>query len=719
MISQSISRYRIISQIATGGMGSVYLARDTKLERSIALKVLPPDVASDPGVLARFRQEARAIAAVNHPNIVVIHSVEEVGDTHFITMELIEGRTLADVIADQEIDLRFFFDIAIPLTSALEAAHAQGVTHRDLKPANIMVTDTGLVKVLDFGLAKMVRTDAETGGEGSRTRTLIAEELIIGTPNYMSPEQVRSEPADNRSDIFSVGAVMYHLITHRRPFQGQTATEILASVMRDTPAPALTVNPDCPPQLSYLIDRCLAKDPGQRFQDVSELRIQLEEIRDQVAKETEGSLHSIAVLPFADMSPQKDQEHFCAGIAEEIINALAGINRLKVMSRMSSFQYRDLGGDTREIGRKLGVHTLLEGSVRKAGSQLRIIAQLIDVSDGCHIWSQRFDRELSDIFEVQDEIAQSIVKALRLTIDPGRENHLVEVRTDDPAAYDFYLRGREFFRRWGKRNIQIAQRMFYQASAIDAGFASAHAGLADTYSYLFMYINSSPGNLEQADLNSALALELDPALAEGHASRGLALSLSKNHEAAAKSFRTAIELDPNLFEAYYFFARDLVVQGQYAEAISYYDQAHEVSPDDYQIPILQAQIYHALDRTEEEEKANRLGMELAEKAILLNPEDARACYMGAGSMIRLGQEKRGLQWAKRALALDPDDPAILYNVACNLAGLGRVDEAIDCLERTVKVGAAYKDWMMNDTDLDPLREEERFKALVASLGQTD
>ena len=719
MIIKSISRYSIVSKIASGGMGSVYLARDTKLERSIALKVLPPDVASDPGVLARFRQEARAIAAVNHPNIVVIHSVEEVGETNFITMELIEGRTLSDIMADQTIDLTFFFEIAVPLASALEAAHAQGVTHRDLKPANIMITHAGQLKVLDFGLAKMVRPGSEDPVEDARTETLLAEDLILGTPNYMSPEQVRSGPADNRSDIFAAGAVMYHLITGQRPFKGQTATEIMAAVMRDTPVPAVAVNPECPPRLSSLIERCLAKDPGKRFQDVSEVRIQLEEIRDQVAQEAEGIIHAIAVLPFADMSPQKDQEHFCTGIAEEIINALAGVDQLKVVSRMSSFQYRDLGGDTREIGRKLGVSTLLEGSVRKAGSKLRIITQLIDVSDGCHIWSQRFDRDLRDIFEVQDEIAQSIVKVLRLTIDPDREKHLVGVRTDDPAAYDFYLRGREFFRRWGKRNIQIAQRMFYQASAIDPDFASAHAGLADTYSYLFMYINSSPENLEQADRNSARALELDPALAEAHASRGLALSLSKVHQAAARSFHTAIELDPHLFEAYYFYARDLVVQGQYEDAIKYYDKAHEASPDDYQIPILQAQIYNALGRTEEEEKANRLGMELAEKAILLNPEDARACYMGAGSMIRLGQKKRGLQWAKRALALDPDDPAILYNVACNLSGLGQIEEAIDCLERTVKVGAAYKDWMMNDTGLDPLREEERFKALVASLGQPD
>jgi len=719
MISKSISRYHIVSKLASGGMGSVYLARDTKLERSIALKVLPPEVAADPAALARFRQEARAIAAVNHPNIVVIHSVEEVGDNHFITMELIEGRTLSDIMAVQDVDLDFFFDVTIPLASALEAAHAQGVTHRDLKPANIMVTPTGQVKVLDFGLARMVRKKDESAGQESRTETMIAEELVLGTPNYMSPEQVRGELADHRSDIFSLGAMMYHMITGHRPFRGRTATEIFASVLRDHPTPAVTVNPDCPPQLSHLIDRCLAKDSSKRIQEMTDLRVQLEQIRDLAALDAEGIIHSIAVLPFVDMSPLKDQEHFCTGIAEEIINALTGVGRLKVVSRMSSFQYGDMGGDTREIGRKLGVQTLLEGSVRKAGTKLRIIAQLIDVSDGCHIWSQRFDRELRDIFEVQDEIAQSVVKALRVQIDPERENHLVEVRTSDPAAYDFYLRGREFFRRWGKRNIQIAQRMFLQASAIDPEFASAHAGLADTYSYLYMYINSSQENLDQALANSARALELDPALAEAHAARGLALSLGKNHQAATKALGTAIELDPNLFEGYYFFARDLVVQGKYEEAIVYYDRAHDVSPDDYQIPILKAQIHHALGQTGEEEQANRLGLELAEKAILLNPEDARACYMGAGAMIRLGQEKRGLQWAKRALALDPDDPAILYNVACNLAGLGQLEEAIDCLEKTVKVGAAYKDWMMNDSDLDPLRREPRFLKLVESLDVID
>jgi len=715
MIGNKISRYRILSEIASGGMGSVYLAEDPELQRSIALKVLPPDVSNDPDALSRFMREARAIAAINHPNIVTIHSVEADRDIPFLTMELIEGRTLSDILKRGTIEMVTFFDWATHLVRALEAAHAQGVTHRDLKPANVMVSDTGGLKVLDFGLAKLVKTTPSPIPKDNPTESLLTDGMILGTPNYMAPEQARGRQSDARADIFSAGAIFYHMLTGTRPFRGETAAEILASVLRDDPEPVNRINPDCSPRLSRTIARCLAKTPDDRFPSASLLREELESCARELEVQNNQAVHSIAVLPFADLSPQQDQEHFCAGIAEEIINALTKIDGLKVASRMSSFQYRELGGDSREIGRKLGVQVLLEGSVRKAGDQMRVMAQLIDVHDGYHIWSQRFDRELRDIFAVQDEIAMSIVRALQLAIAPEAKQHLVEARTQDPTAYDFYLRGRDFFRRWGKRNIQIAQRMFSQAIALDPDFASAFAGLADTYCYLYMYINSSQENLEHAERNSGQALDLDPALAEAHAARGLALSLGKNHEAAAKSFRTAIELDPNLFEAFYFAARDCVVQGRYEEAVEFYRKAAVASPADYQIPILMAQIHHALDEPEEEERCNRGGMELAEKAILLNPEDARACYMGAGAMIRLGQHERGLKWAKRALALDPDDPAILYNVACNFSGLDMIEEAIDCLERTVKVGAAYKDWMMNDTDLDPLRRNQRFKALVKSL----
>ena len=714
MIGQKLDRYRITAAIASGAMGSVYRAEDRELGRSVALKVLPERLAADPARLARFHREARALAAVNHPNIVMIHSVEKVDEVHFLTMELVDGCDLETLINNGGVTCAKFFDIAVPLASALEAAHAQGIIHRDLKPANVMLTADGQVKVLDFGLAKLVSAPSVVVDSEAATEAAVTRSEILGTPLYMSPEQARGEDADTRSDIFSAGALLYHLLTGHRPFRGHTAAEVLAAVLRDDPTPAASLRPGCPPHLSRLLDLCLAKNPAVRLASAADLRHELESAR-RLLESSENQLQSIAVLPFADLSPDRDQEHFCTGIAEEIINALTGLEKLKVVSRMTSFQFREMGGDSRDIGRQLGVTALLEGSVRRSGDRLRIMAQLIDVADGCHIWSQRFDREIEDIFEVQDEIAQSIVKALQVAIGPEVRRRLVDVRTHNPAAYDVYLRGREFFRRWGKRNIEIAQRMFQQAAELDPSYAAAHAGLADTYSYLYMYIDSSGENLEHADTNSARALEIDPALAEAHAARGLALSLNRNFEAADRTFRTASELDPNLFEAYYFAARNCVVQGKHEEAVAYYDQAAAASPADYQIPILTAQIYQALGRENAARAANRHGMELAEKAILVNPEDARACYMGAGAMIRLGQRERGLKWARRALALDPDDPAILYNVACSLTGLGEIEEAIACLERTVKVGAAYREWMENDTDLDPLRDHVRFRALVASL----
>ncbi len=711
----TISRYRIIDEIGCGGMGHVFVAEDAELGRRIALKTLPADMAADPGRLNRFKQEARAVAAVNHPNIVVIHSVEEAEDSHFITMELIDGRPLSDLIAAGASDLPGFFGIAIPLADAVGTAHDQGVTHRDLKPANIMLTRKNRVKVLDFGLAKISRKASAPDSKTPSTRSLLSEARIVGTPDYMSPEQARGTAVDHRTDIFSIGVVLYELITGERPFRGETTAELIAAILRDNPKPAAAVNPDCPSRLSHAIDRCLAKDPELRYQSLIDLRNDLEDIRKSVVTVDSTPSKSIAVLPFRDMSPKQDQEYFCEGVTEEIINALTRIDGLRVASRMSSFQFRPESGDSRNIGRRLGVKTILEGSVRKSGDRLRITAQLIDTENGYHLWSDKFDREMQDVFAVQDEIAQSIVKALSITLGPEEEKPLVDVCTNDPRAYDFYLRGRNFFRRWGKRNVDIARRMFERAIEIDSGFALAHAGLADTYSYLYMYINSSRENLDQSVASSAKSLELDPDLAEGHAASGLALSLSRSFDDAESEFVIAIGLDPNLFEAYYFYARNSVVQGKYDEAVHYYRKASEASPDDYQVPILLAQIFHSLGRREDAEEANRKGLKLAEKAVAMNPEDARAYYMGAGALIRVGEEERGMNWAGRALAIDPDDPAILYNVACSYALTGLIDEAVDCLERTVRAGASYREWMENDSDLDPLRGHPRFQALIEVL----
>lgn len=716
MIGRDLNRYRILEKLSAGGMGDVYVALDTKLGRRVALKVLPPELAEDPARLSRFREEAGALASLNHPGIVVIHSVEEQDGLHFITMELVSGRSLALLISSKVLDAEGVLGIAVPLCEAVAAAHVQGVAHRDLKPANIMVTDEGRVKVLDFGLAGAVPLpedgrDADPADERRSTR-----ERILGTPDYMSPEQIRGERPGPAGDVHALGVILYEMITGRLPFAAESVADTFAAVLRDRPKAPAELIPSCPVELSRIVERCLAKAPDERYATAGELHEALAEVAASLAGGARDVVHSIAVLPLSDLSADGDQRHICDGIAEEMIIALSRIDRLAVASRTSSFRYRDSGADSRAIGRELGVRYLLEGSVRRAGDRLRVTVQLIDVEDGYQTWSERFEREIRDVFELQDEIAARVVRSFKLTLAADDVDELINRRTGDPLAYEDYLKGRYFFLRWGKRNVDIALRMFSQAIERDPDFASAHAGLADSYAYLYMYINSSEENLEAADQYSLRALDLDPDLAEAHASRGLALSLRGRHDEAEAEFDAAIDLDSNLFEAYYFAARGHVVQGHYNRAVEHYRLAAQASPDDYQVHILMAQIFNSLGREAEAEQSNRRGMELAEKAILLNPEDARACYMGAGAMVRLGQRDRGLKWADRALAIDPDDPAILYNVSCSYAVLGSHDKAIDCLERTVKVGASYKHWMENDSDLDPLRGHPRFQALLASLG---
>jgi len=715
-IGERFGRYRITGELARGGQGEVYVAEDPDLGRHVALKILPGHLAADPANLRRFAAEARALAAVNHPGIVTIHTVEEVDGVHFITMELLDGAPLSQQVRPGGLPPRELFDLALPLAAAVAAAHARGVVHRDLKPTNVIVTRDGTVKVLDFGLAKQaspVQVGTGDGPANEATTVTLDGDRLSGTPGYMAPEQAAGRPATAASDVFALGVILYELATGRRPFRGTTVAEILAAVLRDEPLAVCDVNTSCSAVLQETIATCLYKDPERRYRSAADLLTALKEAASAPLVETQR--RSIAVLRFADMSRLRDQGYLCEGIAEEIMGALARLADLRVASRTSSFQFEAAGGDSREIGKALGVATLLEGSVRKAGDRLRVTAQLVDARTGYHLWSAHYERQVQDVFAIQDEIARAIAEALQVTFNGVGDGSAASPRTSDARAYDYYLRGRNFFLRWGKRNLEIAQRMFEQAIAADPGYARAHAGLADALSYLYMYINSSDAILAAADRASRRALELAPRLAEAHAARGLVLSLSHDFAGAESAFVRAIELQPDGFEAHYFRARSCVVQGKYEEAVRHYEVAAKLAPEDCQIPILAGQVYHALGRDEEALAANRRGLELAEKRICVNPEDVRAYYMGAGAMVRLGQVARGIEWAERALAIDPADPAILYNVSCTFAAGGRLDQAIDCLERSVQGGSSYRDWIENDSDLDPLRDHPRFRALLARL----
>ena len=419
---------------------------------------------------------------------------------------------------------------------------------------------------------------------------------------------------------------------------------------------------------------------------------------------------SVAVLPFADMSPNKDQGYFCEGIAEEILNALTKIESLQVVARMSSFRYADRGGDVRVVGRKLGASTILEGSVRKSGDKLRVTAQLIKVEDGYHLWSKTFDRELKDIFAIQDEIATSIAESLL--------NSLVPVKTTaccDVNAYEYYLRGRQFLNRFRKRDIEFARQMFHQAIEKDPEFALAWAGYADCFSLGIMYVDPTPRFKDKAYEASERALALDPELAEAHASSGLAHLVREEFERAELEFNKAIELNPGLFEAYYYFARTRFHQGDMGAAAEWFAKAASVNPEDYQSRLLRVQILRGAGQVDEAAVEARQAIEVVERNLEWHPDDARALHLGAGSLIVLGEIELAERWMQRALEIDPDDPIVLYNVACNYATLNKVEESLDYLERSFDNGTVSEDWIKNDEDLVNLRSHPRYAALLERI----
>ena len=440
-----------------------------------------------------------------------------------------------------------------------------------------------------------------------------------------------------------------------------------------------------------------------------------EQTTDRQAKDEEDDTRSIAVLPFVNMSGDAENEYFSDGISEELLNLLAKLPQLKVSSRTSSFAFKGQNVDIPTVAEKLGVSILLEGSVRRAGDSVRITAQLIDTESDSHLWSETYDREFKDVFAIQDDIAHSIVDALQMTLTPKERRSLQAVATADAQAYDFYLRGRKFFYMVTKRNIQHALQMYSKAIELDPKYALAYAGIADSHSFLFTYGDATQENLDKADEASRKAIELDPDSAEARASRGIALSVTERYDEAEREFETALLLNPALFEAYYFYARDCVVRGKIAKAARLFTQACEVNPSDYQSPALLSRMYMELGRPKDAAAADRRCIEIVEKHLELHPDDARALYLGAGSLASLGERDRAIDWADRALDTEREEPAVLYNVACVFAQLDDRNRAMDALEKAIGMGFGYRAWVENDTDLSSLRGESRFKDLMTRL----
>jgi serine/threonine protein kinase/tetratricopeptide (TPR) repeat protein len=697
-------KYTIIRKLAEGGMGEVYEAMDRKLGRRVALKFLSPRLTADPEARDQFIREARAASALDHPNICTIYEVDETGGRSlFISMAYYDGETLRTRLDRGALGVREALDIAISVASGLAKAHARHIIHRDIKPSNIFITQDGQIKILDFGLAKLA---GESGGVSMEA---------AGTVLYMSPEQIQARDVDSRADVWSFGAVLYEMLAGRPPFRGKTAAEVMSAIVKTEPDITGQLRRSVPVEIERIIARSLAKDPDARYQRIDELLSALVEAKRQIDARSLDRKPSIAVLPFADMSMKKDQEYFCDGIADELINGLARIRNLHVVSRTSTLKYKDSTLDIRDIGRELGVGAILEGSVRKAGETIRITAQLVSVADGYHLWSDSYDIEMKDVLAIQADISRNIVEALRVKLTPEESQSILAATTMDAEAYDYYLRGRSFYNQFRRKGVELALQMFKLAIRHDPNYALAYAGVAECCVYLFLYAERRQESMEEAEKASRMALELAPNLARVHVSRGQVLSLAKKHEEAEEEFETALRMDPRSFEAHYLYARDCFAQGKLEKAVMLFEKASDVNPEDYQSPLLAAPMYEALGRKSMADASRRQGVEIVAEHLRLNPGDVRALYMGANGLVALGEIEKGLEWASLALVMDPNEPMVLYNVACIYSVAGRIPEALDCLEKAAETGLSQREWYEHDSDLDPLRDQPRFIALLDRL----
>ena len=682
-------------------MATVYLARDPRHDRTVAIKVLNQDVAASLGT-ERFLQEIKTVASLTHPHIVPVHDSGETGGMLYYVMPHIQGETLRDRInREKHLPPAEAVRLSRTLASALDFAHRHGVVHRDIKPENIMLFE-GEPLILDFGIAKAI---SAAGGE-SLTRTGIA----IGTPAYLSPEQASGESQlDGRSDQYSLACVVYEMIAGAPPFVANTAQGVIAKRFSERPKP-LPAESNLPAAASEVLLRALSLDPADRYLTVSEFASALG--RAIPAEVADTGRRSIAVLPFTNMSADADNEFFTDGISEEIINALTKVRALDVASRTSAFAFKGNKDDISAIGRKLKVHTVLEGSVRKAGNRLRISTQLIDVATSFQMWSERYDREMEDVFAIQDEIATSIVNALKVVLTEKEEKAIKKVPTQSVRAYEYYLRGRQLFHQRRAETLDAAEDLYRRAIALDPDYALAFAGLADCSCFRFFEHAGGDEALAQAESASRRALKLDPELAEAHASRGLALTYQRRFDEASEEFERAMELDAALYEGPWYFARSLQAQGKLEQAVVLYERAAELRVDDYQSPIFAAICYRSLGRIDDGHAASLRGVAAAERALALNPGDSRALYLGAGELQYLGDSARSEEWARRAVQADPTNPLMLYNIGCLHAVGGRAGLSLDHLERAMELGMRNIDWLMTDPDLASVRNDPRFAALL-------
>jgi len=640
-------RYRLLEMVGRGGMGVVFRAEDIRLQRTVALKLLPGGSGQPSEARDRFLREARAAAILDHPNICPVHEVDTADDVMFLTMAFVEGRSLKDSLSEGPLPMAALIEIALQIAEGLKAAHEKGVVHRDIKPANIMLSREGQVRITDFGLASL-----EGGAELTQPHT------ILGTAHYMSPEQIRGEKAGPQSDVWSYGCTLFEMATGRRPFPADRGDAVLVQILHDEVPRPSTIRPDIPAGLEDIIIRCLRKDPAGRYPDAGALAQALKNERARAAG-VEGAalsprrcLPSVAVLPFADMSAAKDHEYFGEGLAEELIHGLARIQEIRVVARTSAFALKGMNLDVRTIAKMLDVGAIVEGSIRKSGNRLRVTAQLIDAETGHHVWSERFDREERDVFDIQDEISHAIVEHLKVTLLADETPALRQRSTADPEAYNLYLKGRYFAARPGPESLGKALDFFHQAIARDPAFALAHVGVALVFSALGI-MNFAPPTETYPKAKAALeeAFSLDPDLAEAHGLAAvLALWFEWNWPAAEEGFRRVLRANPG----------DAMSHGNYA--------------------------FLLMNRRRFDDSIREIKL-----ALMLDPLMPLFYAWSMALHNAAGRYDEALEEFAKVMQIDPTFALAYFHAGMALAQKGLLDEAIETFEKG-RTLVSFQDW---------------------------
>src|ERR1700735_2687247 len=732
LIGQTVAHYQIFKQVGAGGMGVVYEAQDSQLGRRVALKFLPTEMAQDSQLLERFQREARAASSLNHPNICTIHSIEQHERRHFIVMELLEGKTLAENMTRQPMAMETLLPLAVQIADALESAHAKGVVHRDIKPANLFVTDRGQLKILDFGLAKvslgLVRHEPDPAATQAVSNELTSPGSAVGTISYMSPEQARGQLVDARTDLFSTGTVLYQMATGALPFQGDTSAVIFDAILKRDPPPAADVNPALPGDFVRILEKCIEKDRSLRCQtatelktDLNRLRRDLESSRSRAKAKTDSdpgahksASKSVAVLYFENLSGAKEDEYLRDVITEDVITELSKIRGLNIFSRPTVLAFRDQTVTPQQVGQKLGAAYVLTGTLRRSGARLRINAQLVDARTDFPLWSERFDREMKDVFEVQDEMARKIAEALRVTLSPEELEALATKPTENLQAYDLYLRGKRYARRQTRQDLEFALQMFENAVTIDPSFALAYAACANACAMFYCNYSRDPIWVERARNASGKAVALRWDLPEVQVSQAWVLYATDLHDEAVRMVQKAIERRHDCEGAHYLLCRALFAAGRYQEVADIMDTAIEASGEDYNVYVPVMNALNALGKPGANRNVLTRCIAALENHLKQVPEDARARILLGSNYAEIGRVDDAMRETNLAITLRANEASILYNAACTYCFLKKKPEALDTIAKAWEAGFKDASWARKDPDLVLLHGDPLFERLYPS-----